>query len=127
MSWDFSDKAKKVRRSIYEQFLRLGRSDNMATVMKETGLSQTDVHAALHELKRGLMVMLHPHTPSAAHVQAWETVHPEHTGAVIPIDKIPRLARYERRLDYERGADVNPAIMIQFLQEIGVALPEVWK
>jgi len=227
MSWAFSDNAKKVRRSVYTHFLNLGRSENNATIMAETGLSLPQVKEALLELERGLMVMLQPgtmdvvkcppwtNTPcrhvvesngrfrcfagcsveainmsycypgetvtirsscpqsgqeivlqfkdgklldyspkslvmhfgmdprtwegdwfracdnnnffaSPVTVAAWEREHPEFSGVLITVEQFQRLARYDKRLDFERGADVNPAIMLEFLKDIGAKVPASW-
>ena len=63
---------------------------------------------------------------SAADVKSWETAHPEFKGVVLTAEQFPRLATYSRRLDFERGADVNPAIMLKFISDIGIPLPPGW-
>jgi hypothetical protein len=59
-------------------------------------------------------------------VAAWERARPEYTGAQITVEQFLRLARYNNRLDLDRGADVNPAVMLEFLKEIGVQVPAAW-
>ena len=228
MSWTFGEDAKKVRRSIYGHFLNRGGSENVSVVMAETGLSQTDVHTALEELERGLMVMLQPathdvvkcppwtNTPSrhavendgnhlcfagcsieaanmsycypgrtitirtccphsaqeivlrykdgqileyspstvvlhigtnplrwesdwfracehnnffasAKDVRSWEEAHPELAGVTLTVQQFQQLAKYENRLDLERGADINPSIMVKFLADLGIRIPAAWR
>ncbi|MEY2588823.1 MAG: mercuric ion transport protein [Acidimicrobiaceae bacterium] len=87
----FSEPAKRVRRRLYEEYLTAGRCSNVAGLAAGTSLTYDAVLAALAELERGLMVMLHPgvaglvlkcppwtnlptpHTASVAHAAAAST------------------------------------------------------
>jgi len=78
MSWTFSGTAKKVRRSLYGHFLSAGRSENIAAIAAETGLSLGEVKEALLELERGLMVMLQPGTFNVVKCPPWTNTPGRH-------------------------------------------------
>lgn len=62
-------------------------------------------------------------------VQAWEQAHPEHRGVTLSMEQLARFARYENRLDYERGADPDDGSRscATMFGSFGVDLPAHWR
>ncbi|MET0238962.1 MAG: organomercurial lyase [Sphingobium sp.] len=60
-------------------------------------------------------------------VAAWETAHPEFRGVTLSLDQLSNFARYDYRLDYERGADPNnPRSGHRMFEALGAQTPGYW-
>lgn len=59
----------------------------------------------------------------------WETAHPEHRGVTLTMEQLKGFARYDYRLDYERGADPNSPDRSgnTLFGHLGVILPGHWR
>jgi hypothetical protein len=77
-NWEFTPEAKRVRRVVYEGFLRSGKSVGTGELLLQTGLSPGALAAAIEELERGLMVMCPPGTHDVAKCPPWTNMPTRH-------------------------------------------------
>jgi hypothetical protein len=67
---------------------------------------------------------------SSEAVQEWEAAHPDLQGVLLTLDQLKTFARYENRLDYERGADAdspNTRTASSMFGNFGITIPAHWK
>ncbi len=67
---------------------------------------------------------------SSEAVSDWEAAHPDLQGVLLTLDQLKVFARYENRLDYERGADAdNPSARTasSMFGDFDVTVPASWK
>jgi hypothetical protein len=62
-------------------------------------------------------------------VAAWESAYPKHQGVTLTMDQLKLFARYENRLDYERGADPDSPGRSgdMMFGKLGVTIPAHWR
>lgn len=64
---------------------------------------------------------------SAEAVSAWEAANPERAGVTLTVEQMATFAKYDYRLDFDRGGDPLPVSGGQMFAWIGIKSPAQWR
>ena len=70
----FSETAKRVRKFLLDEMVRVGRAPNVGAIMRQLGLSKAEVMGSLQELESGVCIVMEPKTENIRMVHPFANI-----------------------------------------------------